>query len=72
MLTRWSVLFYAMVSQVQPQKETQERRKKMKFIVEYSKVTSCHIGSQSDPGLGQVAEDRSKGKAEARALLGFP
>lgn len=70
---RWSVLFYAMVSQVQPQKETQERHKKTKFIrVEYSKVTSCHIGSQSDPGLGQVAEDRSKGKAEARALLGFP
>lgn len=58
-----------MVTQVQPQKETQERHKKTKFIIiglEYSRVTSCPTGSQ---GKGQVLVRWQKTGAKGKLTL---
>lgn len=75
-----SVFVYVMVSQVWPQEKTRERLKKTKFIIitgprEWGqgagRVTECQGVTREAPNFSQVAEDRSKGRVQVRAFVGF-
>ena len=69
-----AVFFYVMASQVQPQEEMQERHKKTNFIIltglEGSDGLPYRVtGKAPEFGFYLQAEDKKKGKAEARTFL---